>query len=141
MKIPVTKAGFVMRSGKLGDVEQTAMCRAGIRRGMLGDVEQTAMCRAGIRRGMLGDVEQTALCRAGIRRGMLGDVEQTAMSHVVMTVSSISFVVRRETKRDEPGYCSVSAQGHCLLPTPKASAPGSALPREAKILPYKHQAV
>jgi hypothetical protein len=30
VKIPKTKAGFVMRSGMLGDVEQTAITRAGI---------------------------------------------------------------------------------------------------------------
>jgi hypothetical protein len=56
---------------------------------------------------MLGDVEHAAMCRAGIRSGMLGDVEHTAMCRAGMTVSSISSVVRRETKQDESGYCSV----------------------------------
>jgi hypothetical protein len=57
-------------------------------------------------------VEHTGMCIAGIRSGMLGDVEHTAMCSAGMTVSSISSVVRRETKRDGSGYCSVSAQGH-----------------------------
>jgi hypothetical protein len=112
-----------------------------IRSGMLGDVEQRAVWRVGIRSGMLGDVKQRAVWRVGIRSGMLGDVEQRAVWRVGMTVSSNGFVVRCETKRDEPGYCSVLAQGHCLLPTPKAFAPGTAPPREAQTLPYKHQAV
>jgi hypothetical protein len=70
-----------------------------MRSGMLGDVEQTAITRAGIWSRMLEDVEQSETCRAGMRSGMLGDVEQTAMCRIMMSVRSINFVVRRETKR------------------------------------------